>query len=79
VTSVSDYALLGLVAAPFVTGLLAYFQLGDVRVMTLAHILSGELMLGAIPFTRISHMLYAPLTRAYLGSEFGGVRHARDW
>ncbi|MCP3952439.1 MAG: nitrate reductase, partial [Desulfobacterales bacterium] len=25
------------------------------------------------------HMLFAPFTRAYMGSEFGGVRHARDW
>jgi nitrate reductase gamma subunit len=43
------------------------------------HIISGEVMLVAIPFTRLSHMLFAPLTRAYMGSEFGGVRHAKDW
>jgi nitrate reductase gamma subunit len=51
----------------------------DVRLFTLLHVLTGEAMLVAIPFTRIRHMLYAPLTRAYMGSEFGGVRHARDW
>ena len=79
VTSASDYAILALVAAPFVTGLIAYFQWFDVRLFTLLHVLSGEAMLVAIPLTRISHMLFAPLTRGYMGSEFGGIRHARDW
>jgi hypothetical protein len=32
-----------------------------------------------IPFTRIAHMLFFPLTRAYMGSEFGYVRGTRDW
>jgi nitrate reductase gamma subunit len=79
VTSAADYGILLLAAAPFVTGLIAYFQWFDVRLFTLLHVLAGEAMLIAIPFTRIRHMLYAPLTRAYMGSEFGGVRHARDW
>lgn len=79
VTAASDYVILALVAAPFATGLIAYFQWFDVRLFTLLHVLSGEAMLVAIPFTRISHMLFAPLTRAYMGSEFGGIRHARDW
>jgi nitrate reductase gamma subunit len=79
VTSTSDYMILLLTAAPFATGLIAYFQWFDVRLFTLLHVLAGEAMLIAVPFTRISHMLFAPLTRAYMGSEFGGIRHARDW
>jgi nitrate reductase gamma subunit len=79
VTAASDYAILLLTVAPFVTGLIAYFQWFDVRLFTLLHVLTGEAMLIAVPFTRISHMLFAPLTRAYMGSEFGGIRHARDW
>lgn len=79
VTSASDYAILLLAAAPFATGILAYHQVFGAQFMTILHILSGEAMLVAIPFSRLSHMLYAPLTRAYIGSEFGAVRHARDW
>lgn len=79
VTSASDYAIVALAAAPFLTGILAYHQIGGAQLMTILHILSGEAMLVAIPFTRLSHMIYAPLTRAYIGSEFGAVRHARDW
>jgi nitrate reductase gamma subunit len=79
VTSASDYILLAIVAAPFITGFLVYFQWFGYQILLILHILSGEIMLVAIPFTRLSHMLFAPLTRAYMGSEFGGVRHARDW
>jgi nitrate reductase gamma subunit len=79
VTSASDYLILLLTVAPFLTGLIAYYQWLDVRLFTLLHVLTGEAMLIAVPFTRISHMLFAPLTRAYMGSEFGAIRHARDW
>ena len=79
VTSAYDYIILAIVVAPFITGLLAYYQLFDYQIILILHILSGEIMLVAIPFTRLSHMITAPLTRAYMGSEFGGVRHARDW
>jgi nitrate reductase gamma subunit len=79
VTSASDYILLTIVAAPFITGFLVYYQWFGYQTLLILHILSGEIMLVAIPFTRLSHMLFAPLTRAYMGSEFGGVRHAKDW
>jgi nitrate reductase gamma subunit len=79
VTSASDYIMLAIVAAPFVTGFLAYYQWFEYQIFMILHILTGEIMLIAIPFTRLSHMLFAPLTRAYMGSEFGGIRHAKDW
>ncbi len=79
ITTPSDYALLTIAAAPFITGFLADQQCCYYRFWLILHILSGEIMLMAIPFTRLTHMLYAVFTRAYLGSEFGGVRHARDW
>ena len=79
VTSASDFVLLAIIAAPFVTGFLAYYQWFGYKFFVIIHILAGEIMLVAIPFTRLSHMITAPLTRAYMGSEFGGVRHAKDW
>jgi len=79
VTSGSDYLLLGLVTLPFVTGFFAYHQWFYYQLFLICHIISGELLLMAIPFTRLSHMLFAVFTRAYIGSEFGGIRHARDW
>ena len=79
VTDASDYFILLVTAAPFVTGFLAYHQLGGAGWMTILHMLSGEVMLAAIPFTRLSHMIFSVFTRAYMGSEFGAVRHAKDW
>ncbi|MCF8091955.1 MAG: nitrate reductase [Desulfotignum sp.] len=78
-TAATDYLLILVVILPFITGFLAYHQWFAYRWMVVAHVLSGELMLIIIPFSRFSHMLTAPLTRAYMGSEFGNVRHARDW
>jgi len=79
VTSASDYVLLAIVAAPFITGFLAYHQWFSYKFILILHIISGEIMLAAIPFTRLSHMLFSAFTRAYMGSEFGGVRHVKDW
>jgi nitrate reductase gamma subunit len=78
-TRASDFVFILIVALPFVTGFLAYHQFFAYRTLVIAHIISGELMLILIPFTRFFHMFMAPFTRAYVGSEFGGVRHARDW
>ncbi|MDD9305048.1 MAG: nitrate reductase [Desulfobacter sp.] len=78
-TSVKDFFLIFMVLLPFLTGFLAYHQVAAYEWMMIVHILSGELMLIIIPFSRFSHMITAPLTRAYMGSEFGNVRHARDW
>jgi nitrate reductase gamma subunit len=79
VTSASDFVILAIVAAPFITGFIAYHQWIDYPVMMVLHVVAGEVLLVAIPFTRLSHMLFSPFTRAYMGSEFGKVRHARDW
>ncbi|MFO7726721.1 MAG: nitrate reductase [Desulfonatronovibrio sp.] len=79
VTFASDYAILGLVAAPFITGYAAYHGWFDPQLVITLHILSAELLLMAIPFTRLIHMVFAPFTRAYTASEFGAVRHVKDW
>lgn len=78
-TSLKDHLLILAVLLPFVTGFLAYHQLFLYQWMVMAHVLSGEFLLVIIPFSRFSHMITAPLTRAYTGSEFGNVRHSRDW
>ncbi len=78
-TSRADYLLLLLVALPFVTGLWTHYQLVGYKVAGILHILSGEILLAAIPFTRLSHMIFFLFARGYMGSEFGAVRHARDW
>ncbi len=79
VTSYRDWLILIAVFTPFMSGFFAYHQIFDYQLMTLLHIFSGEILLIIIPFSRLNHILYAPLIRAYIGSEFGGIRKARDW
>ncbi len=79
VTSLKDYLILFLVVAPFLTGFIAHRQWLPSDIMTILHIITGALWLIAIPFTWLSHMLWFIFTRAFMGSEFGAVRNARDW
>lgn len=79
VTFASDYLILAIAFAPFLTGFLAYHQmLLPYNAMVILHIVFGAAMLIAIPFTRLGHMFYFFLTRAYLGSEVA-FRNATDW
>ncbi|NQT10195.1 MAG: nitrate reductase [Desulfobacteraceae bacterium] len=79
VTDASDYLLLAITALPFITGFIAYHQLFAYKTILIIHILAGETMLIAIPFTRLSHMLFFVFTRAYFGSEQGHVKNSKDW
>lgn len=78
-TTPGDYVLLVIVAAPFVSGFWTYHQWGGFEIAGIIHMLSGELMLICLPFTRLFHMILFPFTRGYAGSEFGGVRNIKDW
>jgi nitrate reductase gamma subunit len=79
VTFSSDYLVLFISFAPFMTGFLAYHQLLlSHKTMVILHILFGEIMLIAIPFTRLTHMFFFFLTRSFMGSQFA-LWHSRDW
>lgn len=70
-TSTTDYVILLLSAAPFITGLLCRYQLGNYSFWLIAHIICGEILLIAIPFTKLSHILLFFMSRAQLGMDFG--------
>jgi len=72
ITSLYDYLLLVITIAPFFTGFMAVHQLGgDYTFWLYAHILSGELMLLAIPFTKLFHVVGFFLSRGQLGMDYG--------
>ncbi|HHW20289.1 TmcC family electron transfer complex membrane anchor subunit [Thermodesulfovibrio thiophilus] len=79
-SSSGDYIALTVVLMTFLTGFLAHNELLlEPRVMLTIHFITGEIMLMSIPFTRLSHMFFFWLTRAHTGSEFGAVRHSKDY
>jgi len=79
VTSPMDYFLLAVVGLPFLTGYIAYHQWFSYKTMLIVHILSGELMLVLIPFTKLSHMVMFFISRAHIGMEFGQRRGTVTW
>lgn len=78
-TSAWDYTLMGLTALPFLTGFLAYHQLGPYDLMLLLHIALAEVLLIVIPFSKLAHMLLFFLTRAFIGFELGARRGSHSW
>jgi nitrate reductase gamma subunit len=78
-TESRDYVLLGLTALPFLTGFLAYHQVGPYELLMIMHLLTAEIILILIPFTKLAHMVLFFFTRAFIGFEMGGRRGARSW
>ena len=80
ISTYKDYVFNLAVLSPFIFGLLAYYHVFNAeKTIETLHILSGCIWLGMIPFTRASHMIFFPFTRAYMGGEFGLVRKSKDW
>ncbi|KPJ79162.1 MAG: hypothetical protein AMJ54_00460 [Deltaproteobacteria bacterium SG8_13] len=79
ITRTTDVLLPVMILLTFLTGFLAYHQWGPYRPMLILHVLSGEILLIAIPFTKLGHMLFVMFSRAYMGAEFGKVLKAREW
>ena len=78
-TQTWDYLLLGLTALPFATGFLAYHQIGPYELLMILHLLTAEILLILIPFTKLAHMILFFFTRAFIGFEMGGRRGAKSW
>ncbi|MGA7563183.1 MAG: hypothetical protein WBW55_08275 [Desulfobaccales bacterium] len=71
VTTCYDFLLLLLSVAPFVTGFLAVHQATHYQLWLYSHILSGELLLIAIPSTKLFHVVGFFLSRGQIGADFG--------
>lgn len=78
-TSAWDYSLLILTALPFVTGILAYHQIGPKQLALILHILSAEILLVVIPFSKLGHVILFFFSRAFIGFEMGQRRGTRTW
>ncbi len=74
-----DFLLLLITAAPFLTGLFAYHQWFDYNTVLIIHILAGEVMVAAIPFTKLGHMVFFFFVRILIGSEYSFGRGSRTW
>jgi len=71
ITTAYDYLLLAIALAPFVTGFVAHYSTAAASAWLIAHILCGEILLIAIPLTKLSHFIMFFLTRFQLGMDYG--------
>ena len=79
ITTFNDYFVLLVTVAPFVTGFIAYHQWFDYSTVLTIHIMTGELMLMAITFTKLGHMVFFFLSRFLIGREYCLGRGTRAW
>jgi nitrate reductase gamma subunit len=70
-TTAYDYLLLAITIAPFLTGFIAAHTVANYNAWLIAHVLTGELMLVAIPFTKLSHFVLFFMSRAQIGMDYG--------
>lgn len=79
ITTVYDYLMLALALTPFLTGYMAHANMGDYRLMITLHILSGELMLILIPFSKFFHMIFFFFSRFAIVNEYSLGAPKRSW
>ncbi len=70
-TTIYDFVVLAIAVAPFVTGFIAHYIASDYKFWLIVHIICGEIMLIAIPFTKLSHFVLFFMSRAQLGMDYG--------
>lgn len=79
ISSTYDFIILFISTAPFLTGFIAYYQVLDYKTFIILHMLTGELMLIAIPFTKIYHMVFFFVGRFVLINQHTLGKGSRTW
>jgi len=79
VSRLGDFIFLFITVAPYLTGFMAYHQLFDYKTVITLHLLTGELLLIAIPFTKLVHMIFLFFARELLDSEHNMASGGRVW
>ena len=69
-TTRSDWLVLALAGVPLVSGCMAALHLPGYDFWLTLHMLSGEIMLIAAPFTKLSHIVLYFMSRGQLGMDF---------
>lgn len=79
ITTWRDWLALLVAVAPFATGWMTYHQVFPYTTMLYIHIICGELMLIAIPFTKLVHMPFFFFARFFIRNELTIGRGSRKW
>jgi nitrate reductase gamma subunit len=78
-STLADYIILLLVAAPFITAFAAHHRWFDYHTLLMAHTFVGEVLIAAIPFTKLGHMPFLIFSRFFTASEYSLKTAGRRW
>jgi len=79
ISSATDYGVLLLTVMPYLTGFFSYHQVFDYKTVLTLHILTGDLLLIALPFTKVGHMVFFFFGRLAMSGEYSMGRGSRTW
>jgi ferredoxin len=74
-----DYFAILATAAPFITGFMAFHQWFDYKTVIICHMISGQLMLIALLYTKLGHLIFFFFGRISLHGELNLLRGLRVW
>jgi nitrate reductase gamma subunit len=78
-STLEDYLILLLAAAPFITAYAAHHRWLDYHTLLVAHTIVGEALIAAIPFTKLGHMPFLVFSRFFTASEYSLKTASRRW
>ncbi len=78
-STAQDYLVLLMVIAPFFTGLVAYHHWMDYRTIMALHMTAADLLIAAIPFSKLGHMPFLLYARLFVSAERAWRPAARRW
>jgi nitrate reductase gamma subunit len=65
-TTFNDYFILFLIILPFISSFIAYHQFFNYRISLYIHIITGEIAIIAVPFTKLGHMSFFIFSRFFV-------------
>ncbi len=74
-----DYAILLLALGPFVTGLMVHHHLSSSPWLMISHVASADLLLAAVPFTKLGHMPFLLFSRFFVSGDYAWRAGRRAW
>jgi len=79
ISTIYDYLILFLTATPFITGFLAVHGVFEYRILIILHVLSVNLIMLTLPFSKFVHSAFFFLNRFFIGSEYSFSEGTRRW
>lgn len=79
ISTIYDYLVILITAMPFITGFLAVHSFFEYRTLIILHVLSADLIMLLLPFSKFVHSAFFFLNRFRIESEYGFSKGSRRW